>query len=204
MRVQVDRYVIAAAAACVSLGTAASAGVAATPLTVNPQAAASVCAGPQAHAGPPPAVGVAKLSGLTSCVLRAERKQLGLGYNPSASLSGKVDDSLGQFIALPYLTQHQPKLASEAEQRAGESIARSFCAGSKSGVSRYEWNFAYHARPRLTPLQVADFVAGSLSAPGAIARAAGTRFGVAARSGLLFRHGDRNGVSLGVIAVTCG
>lgn len=200
MRVQVARYLIAAAA-CVSLGAVASAGVAATSQQVDPSAAAAACVGPRAHAGRPLTPTVAKLNRLASCVVRAERKQLGLGYTQNASLSRMVDGALKQFIALPYLTHHKPQLVQIAEQRASDQIVKSFCRNAGPGVSRGGWEFAN--RDVLTALQVAKDVASSFKAPDAIARAADAQFGVAARPGLLFRHGEHTGVSLGVIAVTC-
>lgn len=200
MRVQLPRYLIVAGA-CLVLGLAASAGVAATPRKLDPSAAAATCAPPRAHAGQPAKSAATKL---VSCVLRAERKQLGLAYTQSAALSGLVDGALKQFIALPYLARQEPQLAHQAEQNAGESIVRSFCKTAGPGVSRGAWDFANRGvPPAVTPVQIANLVAMSLKAPDGVARAADARFGVATRTGMLFRHGDRKGVSLGVVAVTC-
>lgn len=206
MRVQLPRYLIAAGV-CLLLGVvgpAASAGAAATPRKVDPKAAAAACVIPRAHAGKPTNATITKLSRLVSCVLRAERKQLGLGYARSGSLSRMVDGALKQFIGLPYLAHNQRQLVQPAEQRAGDHIVKSFCRDAGPGVSRGGWEFANRGiPPAVSPVQVANLVARSLQAPDAIARASSAKFGVAARTGLLFRHGDRKGVSFGVIAVTC-
>ena len=209
MRVKVPRYLIAAAAFVV-LGPAASAGVAAQVAaqqhsgSIDPTTAAAACNTPRAHAGRPANPTAAKLSSLLSCVVRAERKQLGLGYAQSKALSQMVDGALKQFIALPYLARQEPQLAGQAEQSAGDGIVKSFCKNPGPGVSKGGWEFANRGvPPALTALQVARIVSSSLQAPDGVARATDAQFGVAARDGLLFRHGDRKGVSLGVIAVTC-
>lgn len=199
MRVRVPGYLIAAAV-CVVLGPVASAGAVAQSPTraIDPAAAARACATPRAHAGQP---ALAQLNRLVSCVLRAERKQLGLSYTPNAALSRMVDGALRRFIALPYLAQHHPQLVRTAEQRAGDHIVKSFCRGAGPGVSRGSWEFAN--RDALSTLQVAKDLAMSFQAADPTARAAAAKFGVAARTGLLFRHGYHKGISLGVIAVTC-
>jgi hypothetical protein len=205
MRVQVPRYLIAVAA-CGLLGPAASAAVAGQQSTgsINPALAAAACHTPRAHAGKPSNLTAAKLSVLLGCVVRAERRQLGLGYAQSNSLSQLIDGALKQFIALPYLAQHQTQLADQAEQNAGQSIVKSFCTHPGPGVSRGGWEFANRGvPPALTVLELARIVSGALQSPDGVARATDAHFGVAVRQGLLFMHGDRKGVSLGVIAVTC-
>jgi hypothetical protein len=201
MGVKVARYVIAAGAACLVLGTAASAGVAAQPRggSINSSAAAKACAGKRTqHAS------AASLTALTSCVLGAERMQLGLGYTRSASLSGMFNSTLGKFIGLSYVTDHKPQLERPAEQAAAQSMVKSYCRNTGSGVSHDTWVFAYRrVPPALTALDVARLLATNLTASGAISGEAGAVFGVAARPGLLFQHGSRNGVSLGMIAVVC-
>lgn len=202
MGIQVPRYVIAVAAGLL-LVPAASAGAAGSPSSINPSAAAATCT-PSAHAGRPTTPNIARLSSLASCVLRAERKQLGLGYAQSRTLSQMVDVALKQFVALPYLAQQQAQLIQPAELAAGDSIVRSFCKSAGPGVSHGSWQFANRAVPPApTALELARTLAGGFAASDATARAPGAKFGVAVRSGLLFRQGDRKGVSVGVIAVTC-
>jgi hypothetical protein len=205
MGVKVGRYLIAAAAWLV-LWPAASAGVAAQrrAASVDPAAAAAACATQGTRgdrAGSPRA---ASLTTMVSCVLRAERVQLGLRYDQSAALSRLVDHALGQFIALPYLAQHKPQLARQAEQVAAQSMVKSFCHSAGPGVSRDGWDFAYRrVPPALTALEIARRLATDLQPPGSVQAAASAVFGVAARPGLLFEHGKRSGDSLGVVAVTC-
>lgn len=205
MRVRVAGYVIAGAA-WVLLGPAAGAGLAAQAPSgwVDPAAAARACPAPRAPAGQPAQPTVANLTDLANCVLRAEREQLGLSYRHSAALSRLVDSALSQFIALPYLAQHHPQLVQPAEQSAGDRVVKSFCKGAGAGVSKGGWEFANRGTPpAVTRLELAKLVATSLAAPDSIERAGGAQFGVAVRQGMLFRHGDHKGVSLGLIAVTC-
>jgi hypothetical protein len=205
MVVKATRYLVAAAA-WLSLWSATSVGVAAPAHagSVDPAAAAAACAGQPTHGRRAATSGGAPLTRTVSCVLRAERAQLGLRYTRSAVLSRMVDDALGQFIALPYLAERQPQLARQAEQAAAQSMVKSFCRGAGPGISRAGWDFAYRkVPPALSALAIAKLLAAYLQAPGAIEARAGAVFGVSARPGLLFEHGERGGDSLGVVAITC-
>lgn len=205
MGVKLARYLIAATAWLV-LWPAASAGVAAQPraASVDPARAAAACTTHGTHRGRVGTPGVSTLTGIVSCVLRAERMQLGLRYDQSAVLSRLVAKALGQFIALPYLAQRKPQLARQAEQVAAQSMVKSFCQNAGPGISHDGWDFANRrVPPALTALEIARLLATYLQAPGAIQAMSGAVFGVAARPGLLFEHGKRGGDSLGVIAITC-
>jgi hypothetical protein len=168
--------------------------------SVNPAMAASACAAGGAPGKRIGTHGLTRVAELTACLLRTERGQLGLRYAPNRGLSSMLAGALARFTGLSYLAHGQQDAATHAEALAATNMLHATC---RANHSRVEWTFA-DVRPRATPLQLARLLASELRSQGAVARASGAVFGVAARRGLLFEHGDRSGASFGVTAVTCG
>jgi hypothetical protein len=200
MGIHVRRWIVRAALLALVLPASALAGAS----RIDPAAAGKACAGRHALRAPLGKAGAGRVAGLVSCVLRAERAQLRLGYVENRSLSRMVAHALGRFIALPYLVDHRPRAAAQAEQAAAAGMLASACHGAGPGHPRDDWVFGDAApTPTLTPLQVAKLLAKAFQAEDAVARTARPLFGVAARRGLLFARGDLRGASVGLIAVVC-
>ena len=167
--------------------------------TVNPSAAATACAG-RLGANP----NAARVASLTSCVLRTERRQLGLGYHQDGAASVLVAAALRRFVGLSYLAHHDSQAASHVEDLAAAGARDAICSSKTPGTSRDEWTFADNKPPTaVTPIEVAGLAAKVLQGPGAVAGEANAVFAVAARRGQLFEHDAAHGVSLGIVAVTC-
>jgi hypothetical protein len=168
--------------------------------SVDPAAAARACAGRRAAGRRIATHDPTIVAQLTTCLLRTERGQLALRFAPNRGLSAMLATALARFTSLSYLAHGQSASATQAESAAAASMLRATC---HANGSHDEWTFA-DIKPRATPVQLARLLASQLRTQGAVARASGALFGVAARRGLLFEHGDRSGDSFGVIAVTCG
>jgi hypothetical protein len=196
-----SRY-LAAAAICASLLLApawASAGT----RSINPAAAARTCSGQHGVRVPLGRSGPAYVAGFVTCVLRAERGQLGLRYTQNPVASQVTATAVRRFVALPYLLDHDPQAVSRAEALAAGAARDAVCP-AKPGVSQDEWAFAdTQPASAATPLSVAKLLGTEIGPAGAVARAPGAIFGVAARRGLLFEDNQLSGISLGVVAVLC-
>lgn len=200
-----SRY-LAATAACLSLLLApawASASGAASAPSVNPSAAARQCAGQQRLRVPLVKAGPGYVAGFVTCVLRAERGQLGLDYTQNRVVSQVTATALRHFVKLSYLLDNEPQAATRAEDLAAENARNAVCQG-KRGQSGDDWAFAdTQPAPAATPLAIANLLGAQLQPADAVARASGAVFGVATRRGLLFDDNYQNGTSLGMIAVLC-
>lgn len=200
-----SRY-LAALAACTSFLLApvwASASVADAATSVNPAAAANQCAGSHGLHASLGKAAPGYLASFVTCVLRAERGQLGLPYTQNRVASQATATALRQFVGLSYLLENEPQAATRAEDLAASNAREAICQG-KHGVSEDAWAFAdTQPAPAATPLAVAKLLGAELEPAGAVARASGTVFGVATRRGLLFERGNLHGTSLGMIAVLC-
>lgn len=195
------RYLVATAV-CVSLLLAPAWASASAP-SVNPTAAARKCAGQHALRASLGKTDPGYVAGFVTCVLRAERGQLGLRYTQNRVASQVTATALRHFVALPYLLDNDPQAVSRAEALAAGNARDAVCH-AKPGVSRDEWAFAdTQPVPAATPLSVAKLLGAEIAPTGAVARAPGAVFGVATRRGLLFERGNRSGTSLGVVAVLC-
>lgn len=195
------RY-LAAIAVCASLLLAPTSASASTP-SVNAAAAARTCAGKHGLRAPLSQSGPGYVDGFVTCVLHAERGQLGLNYTQNRLASQVTATALRHFIALAYLLNNDPQAVTRAEASAAANARDAVCQ-VKHGVSRDEWAFAdTQPAPAATPLSVAKLLAGEIQPAGAVAGAPGAVFGVATRRGLLFEHNQLRGTSLGVVAVLC-
>jgi hypothetical protein len=204
MGLRLPRY-LATAAICALLSAAALTGTAngaPRAQSVDPAAAAKVCAGQPGATQPIQTATPVYLAGLVSCLLRSERGQLGVRYAQDRGISQMIAAALRRFVALPYA--HDQQSARQAEDLAASNIGRAVCSSKRPGGAQDEWAFAdTKPPPNATPLQVAKLLAGEFEAVGAAGRAAGAEFGVAARAGLLFEPNHPTGTSFGVVAVVC-
>jgi len=196
---------LATAAICASLSAAVLTGTAngaARGVTVDPAAAAKACAAQPGATQPINTATPGYLAGLASCLLRNERGQLGVRYARDRGISQMIAAALRRFVALPYA--HDQQAARQAEDLASSNIGRAVCASKRPGLAQDEWAFADIKPPaNATPLQVAKLLAGDFEATGAVGRAAGAEFGIAARPGLLFEPNHPMGTSFGVVAIVC-
>jgi len=200
-----SRYLVALAA-CASFLLApvwaSASGADAAPL-VNPAAAAKQCAGRHGVHASLGKTTPGYVESFVTCVLRAERSQLGLPYTQNRVASQAAAAALRHFVGLSYLLQNQPQAATRAEDLAASGARDAVCQG-KHGFSQDAWAFAdTQPAPAATPLAVAKLLGTELQPAGAVARASGAVFGVATRHGLLFEHDNLHGTSLGMIAVLC-
>ena len=195
------RY-LAAVAVCAAFLLAPMSASAGAP-SVNAAAAARTCTGQHGLRTPLSKSGPGYVDGFVTCVLRAERAQLGLHYTQNQVASQATATALRRFIALSYLLDNDPRAVTRAEASAAATARDAVCQ-AKHGVSRDEWAFAdTQPAPAATPLSVAKLLAAEVQPAGAVAGAPGAVFGVATRRGLLFEHNQLRGTSLGVVAVLC-
>lgn len=172
--------------------------------SVNPTAAAHACASRTRAGGRLQKPDPGRVASLVSCVLRTERRQLGLGYSQDRVASRLTGAALGRFVATAYPGGNGSQDATRVENLAAANIRQAVCGTTRAGTSRDQWAFADAKPPEGTsPLQVAKLMATEIEAPGAVAGTAGAVFGVAAHRGLLFRFGDLKGISLGMVAIAC-
>ena len=136
------------------------------------------------------------------CVLRNERTQAGLGYRQSPSLSASVHSTLGRFVSLAYLKNHNPRGAVRATLIAFGKIALGVCHTAR-GARFIEAVGDTNPPPVMTPLEIAKLLARSFGYPTGVARARRATFGTASHVGLLFMGHDLGGSDFGMVAVVC-
>jgi hypothetical protein len=202
MGVKVRRCVMVAGIGVLLVPAAVSA--ATTSKQVDAAAAARSCAhgrGLHARLG---AHDVAYLAHFLPCIVRTDRRQLGLHYTRSVAASRLAAHALAHLMTLPYVRTHQLKAASQAEIRAGGDVAIKMCERRGFHRAFFQVSLGDTAPPPvLTPIVVSRLIAFLFASPRAVARLPRTAWAVAFGHGLVFQKDNPNGASALIVDFAC-
>jgi hypothetical protein len=163
----------------------------------NARSAARACAGGRPLRGALGADDVAYVRRFTTCVVRKERAQIGLGYKQSPALSAMVRRALNRFFASGLRAKHEPRRADRVVEQSARTMALKTCP--RKGAT-FSYAYGDTSPPPITPLLTAQ---GLLRLGGKVLRTRGAVFGVASRSGVTFENHNPRGAMLMWIAVVC-
>jgi hypothetical protein len=178
----------------------AAVSAATTSKQVDPAAAARSCARGRALRARLGAHDVAYLAHFVPCIVRTERRQLGLRYTQSDPASRLAAQALAHLMTLPYVTTRQRE---RAEIRAGRDVAVKMCERRGFHRASFEVSFGDTAPPALTAMLVSREIGLLFSFPRPVARLPRTAWAVAVRHGLMFEKDNANGASVLLVDFAC-